>query len=63
MYTVYRVSNPFNVHYKPVIRKGQPVSFKTKKEAQKWLDENPPKTVANAKFEVRRTIKSVNEDW
>ena len=58
-YTVYRIRNSPFVSYKPVIRAGKPVSFNSKKEAKEWLRNNPPKTVADATFEVRRTIKEV----
>ena len=40
-FTVYRVPNPTYVTYKPVIRKGKPVTFKLKADAEQWLVENP----------------------
>lgn len=58
-YGVYRISNSFYVNYTPVIRDGKPVQFKTEKEANTWLKENPPKSTARIKptFVVRRIIK------
>ena len=58
-YTVYRIPNSSFIAYKPVIRNGKPISFNTRKEAEEWLQKNPPKTVSGATFEVRRTIKYV----
>ena len=59
-FTVYRVPNQFYVTYKPVIRKGEPVTFKLKADAEQWLIDNPPKSTAKPQptYEVRRTIKT-----
>lgn len=64
-FTVYRVPHPFYVTYKPVIRKGKPVTFKLKVDAEKWLLENPYKGTARPAptFEVRRTIKAYKHDY
>ena len=61
-YTVYRVTNPNSyASYKPLIRKGKPVTFKLEADAEKWLEVNPPKSTARpvSTFEVRRTIKGL----
>jgi hypothetical protein len=60
-YGVYRIRDQFYVSYTPVVRDGNPVQFKTEKEAETWLNMNPPKSTAQNKptFEVRRIIKDV----
>jgi len=59
-YTLYRISDQFHVRYKPVLRNGKPITFKTQKEGDKWLLLNPIKTTAKhpVTFEIRRTIKN-----
>ena len=62
-YQAYRVTNaygPYGPHYKPLIRNGEPVRFKTKVEGDNWLEENKPTSkVFDTTFEVRRIIKQV----
>jgi hypothetical protein len=60
-FTVYRVPNSSYVTYKPVVRKGKPVTFKLKVDAENWLLANPYKGTARPAptFEVRRTIKEM----
>jgi len=60
-FTVYRVTNQFYVTYKPVIRNGKPVTYKSKALAEMWLEMHPPKSTSTppATFEVRRTIKEI----
>jgi len=63
-YTVYRTYNGIRPghdtdNYIPVRRGGKPVEFKTKKEAKKWVEDNPVRSTARVapRYEVRRTIK------
>ena len=49
-YTIYRTYNGLRYGscdtYTPVRRGGKPVTFKTKREAEKWIEDNPVKTTA-----------------
>lgn len=60
-YTIYRIRDKHYIDYKPILRNGKPVQFRTQAEGEKWLEANPPKSSAQHKptFEVRRTIKQV----
>jgi len=63
-FTVYRTHNGLGYghdtdNYIPVRRGGKSVTFRTKPEAEKWIEDNPVKSTAEIppRYEVRRTIK------
>lgn len=44
---------------KPLIRNGKHVTFKKKKDGEKWLEDNPPYSkIVGMKFEVRKLYKN-----